>query len=115
VAAGRLAAVLECLDPEGHRALAKALGCIAPWWLQGEFGEPSNVSRVLLLQTRDVPMLRPRLATADEHQPHRTVYDAWRRPVEPRVSEIIVISMAIKKYGPYESMEQCLDQSHDSR
>jgi hypothetical protein len=60
-------------------------------------------------------MLRPRLATADEHQPHRTVYDAWRRPVEPRVSEIIVISMAIKKYGPYESMEQCLDQSHDSR
>lgn len=115
MAAGRLAAVLECPDPEGHRALAKALGCIAPWWLQGEFGEPSNVSRVLLLQTRDVPMLRPRLATADEHQPHRTVYDAWRRPVEPRVSEIIVISMAIKKYGPYESMEQCLDQSHDSR
>ena len=60
-------------------------------------------------------MLRPRLATADEHQPHRTVYDAWRRPVEPRVSEIIVISMAIKRYRWYESMEQCLDQSHDSR
>ena len=115
MAAGRLAAVLECPDLEGHTALAKALGCIAPWRLQGEFGEPSSVSGVLLLQTKDVPMLRPRLATADEHQPHRTVYDAWRRPVEPRVSEIIVISMAIKKYGPYESMEQCLDQSHDSR
>ena len=59
-------------------------------------------------------MERVGLATIDGHQPHRTVYDAWQRAVEPRVSEVIIISMVIKICTSCDEKYQFLDQSHDS-